>query len=317
MGRSASMATGGSPGTSRRQFLAAGAGLAGAPWASSGGATGAADVRLTRHRFGVNYVPSRNWYYCYNDWRPSEIAADFGRIAELGADHIRSMIVWPWFQPNPRYVSTAHLDRLDEMMRLAAAAGLDVMPSIFTGWLSGFHFNPNFYEGQPFYTSAKWQAAQDVYISALAERLANHRNLLGVDLGNELACSWKAPIRDGDAWMQRSFDRLHALLPGRVHVNGVDHTSWFSDDTFSARALMKQQAVATLHCWPFWTGAGKLGGPLDRPYTHLIAGMAALARSLGDAPDHPIWAQEFGACALEMPQRDLLRFMDEIGRAHV
>ena len=22
---------------------------------------------LTRHRFGVNYTPSRNWWFCWND----------------------------------------------------------------------------------------------------------------------------------------------------------------------------------------------------------------------------------------------------------
>src|ERR1035438_5853563 len=56
---------------------------------------------LLRHRFGLNYVPSRNWYFIYNDWNISAIARDFDRIVELGADHLRVMLVWPWFQPNP------------------------------------------------------------------------------------------------------------------------------------------------------------------------------------------------------------------------
>src|SRR4051794_33661198 len=32
--------------------------------------------QLLMHRFGVNYVPSLNWYYCWNNWQPSSIARD-------------------------------------------------------------------------------------------------------------------------------------------------------------------------------------------------------------------------------------------------
>ena len=65
---------------------------------------------LLRHRFGVNYVPSRNWYYCYNDWQPEDIRRDLDTVAALGADHIRLMLIWPWFQPNPTALSARHLD---------------------------------------------------------------------------------------------------------------------------------------------------------------------------------------------------------------
>ena len=46
------------------------------------------DDRLMRHRFGLNYVPSKNWYYCWNDWKPDDIARDFDSIAAIGADQI-------------------------------------------------------------------------------------------------------------------------------------------------------------------------------------------------------------------------------------
>jgi len=265
---------------------------------------------LLRHRFGVNYVPSQNWYYAYNAWNKQAVADDLSRIAELGADHIRLMVIWPWFQPNPRAMSEAHLDHLDDILELAAARQIDVFPSIFTGWLSGYHFNPNFYDSEPFYTSPKWELAQRFYIDGLSHRLKAHANFLGFDLGNELACNWKAPTAEGEAWMERRFDQMKSLFPDKVHVNGVDHTSWFQDDTFSAKALVAQQEIVSLHCWPFWTGAGDRGGTMDKPYTHLIAGMASLARSLGNAPMKPIWAQEFGACAVEMPESQLSLYME-------
>ena len=293
---------------SSSNFLAAGALVGGLPNLADAAEP---EDRLRRHRFGVNYVPSRNWYYCYNDWDASAIARDFDRIAEIGADHLRVMVIWPWFQPNPTAVSTAHLDRLDQLMQLAAERKLDVLPTIFTGWLSGFHFNPPYLEKEPFFTSPKWATAQDLYLTALSKRMRAHANFLGYDLGNELNCNWRCEPAEGDAWMQRIFRRMHALCPGGVHINGVDHGPWFNVNTFSPQALVSQQAIVSLHSWSFWTGAGKYGKPLDAPYTRLAAALAALARSYGNDAKKPIWLEEFGACHEEMPEADVPRWLEK------
>ena len=268
------------------------------------------DDRLLRHRFGVNYVPARNWYFCWNDWQPEALARDLDRIAEIGADHIRIMLIWPWFQPNPRFVSPAHLDRLEELMRLAAGRKLDVLVTIFAGWLSGYHFNPPYLETEPFYTSAKWQPVRALYLAEVSKRLMPHSNFLGYDIGNEINDNWSCPPAQGDVWMAGVFQQMHALCPGRIHVNGVDQKPWFNVDTFSPQALMAQQDIVSLHCWPYWTGAGKYGKHLDKPYTQLPGAMAALARSYGNAPRKPIWLEEFGACSAEMPEADVPKWME-------
>jgi hypothetical protein len=110
--------------------------------------------------------------------------------------------------------------------------------------------------------------------------------------------------------MEQIFKQMHSLCPGRVHVNGVDHTPWFSVNTFSPQSLVAQQSIVALHCWPYWTGARKYGNPLDVPYTHLGAAMAALARSYGQDPKKPVWLQEFGASSEEMPQADIPRWLE-------
>jgi hypothetical protein len=265
---------------------------------------------LLHHRFGVNYTPSQNWYFCFNDWNAGDVARDLATLASLGADHIRVMVVWPWFQPNPRHISPAHLDRLDTLMIVAAAEGLDVMPCVYTGWLSGYRFQPPFLQDQPFYTAPDWAAAQTLLLDALAERMGEHPNFLGFDIGNEINCCWQTTPDQGDAWMARVFAQMQAAHPGCVHVNGVDHKPWFQPHTFSPQALVAEQPIVALHCWPFWTGAGDRGGPLDRPYTHLGAAMATLARSLGNAPQKPVWIQEFGVCATEMPEPDIPRWTE-------
>lgn len=165
-----------------------------------------ADVQrdqLLRHRFGVNYIPTPIWQFYWNDWSGSNIARDFDSIASLGADHIRMMLIWPWFQPNPSYVSTAHLDRLDELMVLAAERKLDVVVSLYTGWLSGYAFKPPYLESADFYTDPKWKPVWELYMTEVARRLMPHSNFLGLDLGNEINCCWEgASPADGDPWIE-------------------------------------------------------------------------------------------------------------------
>lgn len=87
----------------RREFLYTSATVTGSILAAD--AAGAptrsiAPLDMERHRFGVNYTPSRNWWFCWNDWDASSIARDLDVVAALGADHLRILLVWPYFQPN-------------------------------------------------------------------------------------------------------------------------------------------------------------------------------------------------------------------------
>ncbi len=272
---------------------------------------------LMTHRFGLNYVPSKAWYFCYNDWNRDDIIRDFAAIAATGSDHLRVMVVWPWFQPNPGYVSNLHLDRLDDLIRCAARFGMDVMPTLYTGWLSGYRFDPPFYQDLPFYTAPEWLTAQELFLNAVSARMIAHPNFLGFDIGNEINCAWTTSVAKGDRWMRAVLDQMHKSNPGKIHVNGVDNKPWFQPHTFSPRQLVARQDIVAMHCWPFWTGAGAHGGPLDRPYTDLGANMATLARSLANVPDKPIWVQEFGVCATEMPEHDIPRWMETFTEAAI
>ncbi len=301
----------------RRDLLAATAAVTGTALLPNASRAGGNNRFLT-HRFGLNYVPSKNWYYIWNDWQPSVIARDFDAIAGLGADHIRIMVVWPWFQPNPKIVSSAHLDRLDELMRLAAERRLDVLVTVFTGWLSGYAFRPPYLDTEPFYTSPKWRAVQDTFLTALSARLTRHGNFLGYDIGNEINDCWQTPnLGEGNAWMASIFKQMHDQAPGRIHINGVDNQPWFRETTFSPQALTAQQEIVALHCWSYWTGAKAYGGTLDIPYTHLSAAMTALARAYANDAQKPVWVEEFGACNAEMPAADVPVWMEKAVTASI
>src|SRR5579863_1254573 len=118
---------------------------------------------LTHHRFGVNYTPSHNWWFCWNDWNADPIRRDLDAIAALGADLLRIMLIWPFFQPNPKWVSTAHLERLDQLLGLMGERNLDALVTAFTGQLSGWFFLPSFNRlSEGFYTDPKMWAAEEL-----------------------------------------------------------------------------------------------------------------------------------------------------------
>jgi endo-1,4-beta-mannosidase len=266
---------------------------------------------LARHRFGVNYTPSHSWWFCWNDWNADPIRRDLDAIAALGADHLRVMLVWPFFQPNPKWVSTAHLERLDQLIGLMRQQRLDALVTVFTGQLSGWYFLPPFNRlSDGFYTEKLMWDAQEHFVRELARVMKPHANVIGFDFGNELNTCWQAPLAAGDAWMARMFALMNEVLPGRLHVNGVDHHPWFEDDTFSPRALAAAR-FPVMHCYPYWTGAVKYGGATDAPSVKLLAGMAALIRAYAGTQQKPVWAGEFNTCIEELPEKGQAAWLEQ------
>ena len=275
------------------------------------------DLDLSRHRFGVNYTPSRNWWFCWNDWDLSSIQRDLDSIAALGADHLRIMLVWPFFQPNPKWVSPAHLERLDQLLLQMGNRNLDALVTAFTGQLSGWYFLPSFNRlSDGFYTDPSMWAAQELYVRELARVMARHPNVIGFDFGNELNTCWKAPLPAGDVWMAKMFALMEEALPRHLNVNGVDHHPWFEPDTFSPQALAAAK-FPVMHCYPWWTGALKYGGAMDPPSVKLLAGMAALIRAYAGTAQKPVFAGEFNTCIEALPEKGQAEWLDKAVHAAI
>ena len=264
-----------------------------------------------KHRFGVNYTPSRNWWFCWNDWNADPIRRDLDAIAALGADHLRILLIWPYFQPNPKWVSPLHLHRLDELLTLMNERKLDALVTVFTGQLSGWYFLPPFNKtNDHFYADEDMWTAQELFIRELAKVVKARENTIGFDLGNEVNTCWSAAPSAGDRWMTKMFSLIESVLPDHLSVNGVDHVPWFERNTFSQEALAKQR-MPVMHCYPYWTGALKYGGPMDPPSTKLLAGMAALIRSYAGTQNKPVWCGEFNTCIQSLPELQQAQWLEK------
>ncbi|MDA1062180.1 MAG: hypothetical protein O2895_04630, partial [Chloroflexi bacterium] len=98
--------------------------------------------RGERFRLGVNYWPARTAMGWWADFDQDEVAADFARIAAAGFDSVRLFLTWEDFQPAPDRVDALMLRRLVLVADLAAAAGLQVVPTLFVGHMSGVNWIP-------------------------------------------------------------------------------------------------------------------------------------------------------------------------------
>lgn len=246
-------------------------------------------------------MPSRRWYYCWNDWHPDEIAADFDAIADMGVDHLRVMLVWPWFQPNPGEVSRAHLERLHHLLTVAGERQLDVWLCPLTGWLSGYRFlPPNVSESDIFFSESVYDRIC-AYFEAVLQVVRRQPSFLGFDLGNELnvLCPALLPA-SGDAWGRKLVAWLRPRMGGKWIANGVDHIPWFTGAAFSPQHLVESYDIASIHAWPLFTGS-LLRGRLDgRPSIYLSSFLAELCRHEMErsGTERPIWIQEFGCSDL-------------------
>lgn len=264
-------------------------------------------------RFGVNYVPSKKWWYSWIDWDRASIKEDLQAISSLGMDHVRIHCLWPLFQPNPAYVSETALSRLDELLDLADGCGLDVEVTLLDGWLSGFAFFPAWRGSKNIFTDSGVLKAEMFLFKKVAERIGNHPRFLGFDLGNEVnvLSYYGNPITltEGDTWLSEMMALCEAIAPGKFHVNGVDHGPWFSDNCFSRERLASTGSATSVHAWVEFTGALSRYKPDAVGCTRLTEYCIELAKAYGQ-PDRLVWLQEFGASKQWMPAEAIPSFAE-------
>ena len=78
----------------------------------------------------------------WSNFDRAEVATDFARIAACGLDSVRVFLTWEDFQPAPNQVDRAMLERLVAVADLAAELGLALIPTLFTGHMSGVNWIP-------------------------------------------------------------------------------------------------------------------------------------------------------------------------------
>lgn len=262
-------------------------------------------------RFGLNYVPRKNWWYVWEEWDRASISEDLDAIRNLGMDHIRIQCLWPVFQPGIDHVNEVALNRVLELLDIADVAELDVQVTVLDGWLSGYSFLPVWVSpltpNKNIFTDSQVIEAEKLLFRELAAAIGQHKRFLGFDLGNEIDVELgtdgnHATMEEADRWATTMLAEAEQLAPGRFHVNGVDHVPWLDDERFSRLNLATTGSATAIHYYAYWSGVLKRYHYNDLCSLHMLEYMIELAKAYHTDPARQVWVEEVGTSAEWMPE---------------
>lgn len=258
--------------------------------------------RINGFRLGINYWPARTAMGWWKAFDPAEVATDFARIAAGGFDSVRLSLLWEDFQPAPDTVDARMLQRLATVADLAGDAGLAIMPTLFTGHMSGVNWIPEWALGgterdrrfrvisggrtveaglRNWYTDEAMARSQALLAGAAATVLSGHRAVVAWDLGNENSNCVVPPDRtSARAWLDRVTGAIRAADRESLITIGL-HTEDLEED----RKLGPAEAAAFcdflgMHGYPIYT-SWAVGQTDD----HLPAFLAHVTRWLGNGSE--------------------------------
>jgi endo-1,4-beta-mannosidase len=310
---------------SRRSFLqTVAAASAAALIPSPLSAANAAQSPLRKLRFGANYVPRKNWWYCWLDWDQQSVVDDLHAIAALGLDHIRIQCLWPFFQPGISNINERALANLHSLLDAAEVAGLDVEVTVLNGWMSGLSFMPPWVApllkpddktAGNIFTAPNVIEAEKLLFRRIAETVGKHPRFLGFDVGNEMGVLMETnnnPVtsKAADAWATEILRYCDEVAPGKFNILGVDHSHWYNDYGFTRSQLASTGHASIVHSYIYFDGVLERYKYNDAASAHLAAYAVELAYAYQTDLQRPVWVEEIGVSSKECPLDYQTIYMD-------
>ena len=254
--------------------------------------------------------------YWWHRFDAAEVAQDFARIRAAGFDTVRLFLRWEDFQPAPEQVAPAMLTHLVTVADIAAHNVLALMPTLFTGHMSGVNWIPPWAltpeqevarfrvvsGGQVvcarlknWYSDATILRAQMLLAREVAAALGHHPALWAYDLGNENSNCVVPPSRAAAvAWLEAIADAIRAVDATHPITLGLHMEDLEEDRRLGPGEAARVCDFLCMHGYPIYAAwAASATDALLLPFLGLIT------RWLGG--DKDVLFAEFGAPA--MPHR--------------
>ncbi len=249
-----------------------------------------------------------NWWPRFD---ADEVARDFQRISAAGMDCVRFFLRWEDFQPAPDRVDTDMLRRLVEVADAAAHAGVGIMPTLFTGHMSGVNWLPEWALGgagtrdrrfrtvssgkvigggapRNWFNDPGVAAAQALLATEASTALAGHPALLSWDLGNENSNVVRAPSRDSARrWLATMTSAIRGADGAAPITIGLHMEDLEEDRHLGPREAAEACDFLTMHGYPIYARWAR--GATDEL---VVPFLARITRWLGGGTD--VWFTEFG-----------------------
>lgn len=250
--------------------------------------------------------------YWWRKFDVEEVRRDFARISAAGFDSVRVFLLWEDFQPTLERIANEQLERLVTVADTAMNNNLSLMPTLFTGHMSGVNWIPPWAldDGESaarfrivsggkvvrasmtnWYRDQEISSAQARLASEVAVAIGDHPALWAYDLGNENSNCVVPPSHElGLAWLDRiagairSVDTKHPITIG-LHMEDLEED----------RKIGPSEAAAVcdflcMHGYPIYTEWGF--GPTD---PMILPFLGLITRWLGG---RDVLFEEFGTPTL-------------------
>jgi endo-1,4-beta-mannosidase len=265
--------------------------------------------KIRPFRLGVNYWPANSAMSFWQNWQEATLHEDFARMKAIGLDSVRLFLTWEDFQPSPTMVNRQAIDRLVKTCNSALQAGLDVMPTLFTGHMSGANWLPDWALGgdvpntrfrsissgkvatlhpSNWYTDTALRRAQVKLATECASALAGHPAVLAWDLGNENSnCTLPPDKESALSWLHGLTTALRAKDPNTPITLGLHMEDLEEDRKLGPEQAAEACDFLTMHGYPGY--ASFTSGPTDE---RLLPFLSQLTRFLGGGKE--VFFTEFG-----------------------
>lgn len=281
---------------------------------------------MARFLLGVNYWPSRSAMYMWKRFDIGEIREDAAHMRALGLDLVRFFLLWEDFAPEIGALEAAALKQFDAVMAAFGDSGLQAIPTLFCGHMSGVNWLPRWslsetvphgrfrtmsagsqapYGIGDFYRNDRLVGAQLLLARTLGERIAGHPALHAWDIGNEFsnmrlpdspesAARWSATL--ADALLQTSG------VPVTAGIHGEDFER---DRHIRPSSLAQRLGFATMHGYSVYSVFSR--GRLD---SEVVPFLCRLVQSFARKP---VLFSEFGnpECAPKQSTAGAFSCLDE------
>ena len=239
----------------------------------------------------------------------AEVATDFARIAACGLDSVRVFLTWEDFQPAPNRVDREMLERLIAVADLAGESELALIPTLFTGHMSGVNWIPAWAlggsDGAPrfrvvsggrvaetglrnWYSDAEVGAAQALFAAEAAAALTGHAAVWAWDLGNENSNCVIPPTRAAArAWLARVTSAIRGADDTALVTVGLHMEDLAEDRRLGPPEASEACDFLSMHGYPIY--ARWADGPTD---DQLLPFLAHMTHWLGEG--RGVLFSEFG-----------------------
>jgi endo-1,4-beta-mannosidase len=245
----------------------------------------------------------------WSEFDRAEVAADFARIAGSGMDSVRVFLTWEDFQPTPSRIDRTMLERLLTVADLAGELGLALVPTLFTGHMSGVNWIPAWALGgtggdarfrvvsagrvvetglRNWYADPAIADAQALLAAEAAAAIAGHHAVWAWDLGNENSNCVVPPSRaSARVWLTRLSSVIRAADPTALVTVGLHMEDLEEDRRLGPHEASDACDFLSMHGYPIYARWGC--GPTD---DELLPFLARVTRWL--AGGRELLFSEFG-----------------------